>query len=124
MTIARVLGLGMLLGAVAACDGQPSRADVAPGGDAARGREAIARYGCGACHQIPGVTGARGIVGPSLRGVAARPYLAGHLPNGPANLEAWIRRPREVDPKTIMPDLAVTERDARDIATFLLTQPP
>ena len=112
-----LLGAGLALGA---CDGDERTTRIAGDGDGARGREAITRYGCGACHEIPGVPGARGIVGPSLRGLGTRPYLAGHLPNDPGNLVAWIRRPRALDPKTIMPDLAVSERDAQDIAAFLI----
>ena len=121
MTMLRAVIVAALLSVTPGCDG-PSHDPRVPGGDAARGREAIRRYGCGSCHHISGVQGARGIVGPSLRGLSARPYLAGRLPNDPASLEAWIRRPRTLDPQTIMPDLAVSERDARDIATFLLTQ--
>jgi cytochrome c len=88
-------------------------------GDAGRGRQAIERYGCGGCHTIPGVRGARGNVGPALTGLSNRPYLAGSLVNEPSNLVDWVRRPRRLDPRTVMPDLAVTESDARDIAAFL-----
>ena len=111
-----VMMLAVLVATVA-CDGEKRapRTD----GDTARGRQALERYGCGACHQIPGVQGARGIVGPSLRGIAGRPYLAGRLPNDPVNLVAWIRQPRAVDAQTIMPALAVSDADARDIVAFL-----
>ena len=122
MKTLRAAGLATIL-AFAACGAeQPEPA--ARRGDAARRREAFARYGCGSCHHVPGIPGARGVVGPSLRGLAARPYLAGRLPNDPANLEAWIRRPRALDPGTLMPDLAVSEQDARNIAAFLSGQSP
>jgi cytochrome c len=96
------------------------------GGDAARGLSAIRRYGCGGCHVIPGLPEARGRVGPSLRGIAARPYLAGRMTNGAGNLMTWIRTPRAIDPGTLMPELGVSEEDARDIATYLyrLGPPP
>jgi cytochrome c1 len=55
----------------------------------------------------------------SLAGLAARPYLAGRLVNDPAALVAWIKNPRALDPQTFMPDLAVSDADAVDIATFL-----
>jgi cytochrome c len=95
-------------------------------GDPTRGLDAIRRYGCGGCHVIPGLPEARGRVGPSLRGVAARPYLAGRMTNSAGNLMAWIRTPRAIDPGTLMPELGVSEADARDIATYLygLGPPP
>ncbi|HEU4643044.1 MAG TPA: hypothetical protein VFS44_11365, partial [Gemmatimonadaceae bacterium] len=44
---------------LAACRHRAWReAALATGGDPARGRQAIGRYGCGACHTIPGVQGA------------------------------------------------------------------
>jgi cytochrome c2 len=94
---------------------------VVVGGDSARGVIALGQHGCGTCHVIPGVIGARGVVGPSLRGVAGRPYLAGTLPNNSTNLIRWIRDPRSIEPRTMMPVLGVTEAEARDIAAYLYT---
>jgi cytochrome c2 len=91
------------------------------GGEPARGKEAIGRYGCATCHTIPGVDGARGQVGPSLAGIAVRSYLAGKLPNTPPNMIRWIREPQEVQPGTAMPELGVTEQDGKDIAAYLYT---
>ena len=88
-------------------------------GDAQHGRKAIERYGCGGCHTIPGIRGARGRVGPSLAGLSRRPYLAGSFVNEPANFIDWVRQPRRLDPTTIMPNLGVSDADARDIAAFL-----
>ena len=76
---------------------------------------------CGACHEIPGIEGAVGKVGPSLQGIGARTYLAGKLPNEPANMIKWIRQPQEVSPGTAMPELGVTEQDGKDIAAYLYT---
>ena len=119
MNARHVAVVAVLTVALTACDREEPGARILPGADVARGGQALTRYGCGACHQIPGVPGARGIVGPSLAGLANRPYLAGRLINDPLNLVAWIQRPRIHDPQTIMPDLAVSESDARDIAAFL-----
>lgn len=91
------------------------------GGDPAAGRERIVHYGCGACHTVPGVAGAHRQVGPPLAGLPERMYIAGVLANNPANLIRWIESPTEVDPLTAMPDLGVTEADARDIAAYLYT---
>lgn len=97
------------------------RAAAMTGGDPRRGKETIRRYGCEACHSIPGVAGARGQVGPPLDRIGSRPYLAGRLPNTPDNLMHWIRDPQGIQPGTAMPDLGVTERDGRDIAAYLYT---
>lgn len=91
------------------------------GGDPARGRSLIRSYGCSSCHTIPGVPGADRKVGPPLAGIAERMFVAGVLPNSPANLIRWIEDPKEVDPETAMPDVGVTTRDARDIAAYLYT---
>lgn len=88
-----------------------------------RGRTAIGRYGCGSCHIIPGIAGARGLVGPSLEHVASRVYLAGVLQNTPYNMIRWIRGPQAVDRLTAMPNLGVTEQDATAIMRFLYTLP-
>lgn len=89
--------------------------------DAERGKRALEQYACVACHQTPGVLGPEAHVGPTLHGIGARTILAGVLPNTPDNMRRWIRAPREVKPRTAMPDLGVTERDARDIAAYLAT---
>ena len=91
------------------------------GGDPARGKTAINRYGCVACHQIPGVSGAQGLVGPPLDGVARRSYIGGVLSNTPENMIRWIQNPQAVDQKTAMPNLGVTEAEARDVAAYLYT---
>jgi cytochrome c2 len=92
---------------------------ITDGGDAKAGRRAIRKYGCPACHTISGVPGARGLVGPPLNGMAERSYIAGELPNTPANLMHWIQHPHEVEPHTVMPEMNVTEDDSRDIAAYL-----
>jgi putative membrane protein len=89
--------------------------------DPERGRTAIRKYGCGSCHDIPGVTGAVGMVGPPLGRIAQRVYIAGVLPNEPDNMIMWLENPPGVDPKTAMPYMGITPRDARDIAAYLYT---
>ena len=91
------------------------------GGDADRGREAIERYRCGACHTIGGIRGANGLVGPPLNGIASRSDLAGRLPNTPANLLRWIKNPQQVEPGNVMPDMGIGDRDARNISAYLYT---
>lgn len=92
-----------------------------PGGDPEAGPEAVRKYGCGACHVVPGVQGAEGRAAPPLSDFAERAFVAGILSNTPENLVEWIRFPTTVDPRTAMPDLGVSEGDARDIAAYLYT---
>jgi mono/diheme cytochrome c family protein len=94
----------------------PARLDA----DARRGRLALAQYACQACHQIPGVTGPATYVGPPLRDLAGRKFIAGSMPNNMDNLVRWIRDPAAVHPLTAMPRMNVTESDARDMAAYLL----
>jgi cytochrome c len=75
--------------------------------------------GCGACHVIPGVRAARGELGPPLAGFARRTFIAGSLANQPDNLVQWLMDPRGVNAKTAMPNLFLTERQARDVAAYL-----
>jgi cytochrome c1 len=91
------------------------------GGDAGRGIRLIGSLGCAACHTIPGVAGARGNVGPPLSRFGDRVFIAGMLPNTPSNLVRWIRDPQGVVPGNAMPDMKVSEADARDIAAYLYT---
>ena len=89
--------------------------------DASHGNTLIKTSGCGACHTVPGVTGATGSVGPSLQGFADRSYVAGVLPNEPGGVVRWLVNPTAHSPQTAMPDLGLTEEDARDIAAYLYT---
>ena len=91
------------------------------GGNPSRGPLLIRNYGCGTCHTVSGVTGANGLVGPPLTGLADRAYIAGVLPNAPDNLVRWIEDPKAVDSLTAMPKVGVTPADARDIAAYLYT---
>lgn len=86
-----------------------------------QGPALMQKYGCGACHSVPGVRGARGNVGPPLGNFGNRLYVAGMLRNNPDNLVKWIRTPQSVVPGNVMPDLGVSEQDARDIAAYLYT---
>jgi cytochrome c2 len=89
------------------------------GGDPQRGPAAIRSYGCGSCHQIPGVAGAAARVGPPLDELIQRASLAGQLPNTGENLVRWIEHPQRHRPGTLMPEMNVSEGDARDIAAYL-----
>lgn len=91
------------------------------GGEPDRGKQALRKYGCVSCHTIPGVPGADANVGPPLARVGSRVYIAGVLVNTPENLARWIKNPPEVDPKTAMPNVGVTDEDVKDISAYLYT---
>lgn len=93
------------------------------GGDPDRGRAAMERYGCAGCHTIPGVPGARGLVGPPLADIGRRVYVGGVVPNTPDNLINWIVDPRSIDPKTAMPVTGISRLEARDVAAYLYALP-
>lgn len=84
-----------------------------------RAPELMRRYGCAGCHQIDGVPAARGLVGPSLVGVASRIYLGGVVPNSRENMVSWIVDPRAFSPKTAMPVTGIGEAEAREVAAYL-----
>ena len=100
-----------------ACKNTPPPATT--GGDSKRGVATISRYGCGSCHTIPGVVNAHGLVGPSLAGFGSRMYIAGILPSAPDNFSRWVRDPKSINQKTVMPNLGVTAQDAADIGAYL-----
>ena len=91
------------------------------GGNVRRGRVAIEHYGCGSCHSIPGIRSAAGVVGPPLSGIADRRMIAGMLPNTPEEMVRWIVMPQSIVPGNAMPNLGVSDGQARDIAAYLYT---
>jgi cytochrome c len=91
------------------------------GGDPRRGQAAFRQHGCPSCHKIPGVPGAYGLIGPLLGDIASRVYIAGVLPNTPANLISWIQMPSALDERTPLPNMGITESQARDLAGYPYT---
>jgi cytochrome c len=76
---------------------------------------------CAACHTVPGVASARGRVGPSLAGFAHQQILAGKFANNPANLRRWIQHPQAMQPGGVMPEMGLTDAQAKIIADYLDT---
>lgn len=91
------------------------------GGDPGRGAIIMTQSSCGACHRIPGLQQADGMVGPPLDHFARRTMIAGLLPNTPPNLIRWVRSPQAVLPGNAMPDSSFTDAQARDVAAYLYT---
>lgn len=102
-------------------DSTTSAYTVETGGDAHRGVDVINHYRCGSCHYIPGIRTARGMVGPPLMFFAQRTFIAGEVPNSPENLVRWIRSPKSIEPGTAMPELGLSDQEARDVAAYLYT---
>ena len=103
-----------------AASAQETVAPLAPGSPA-HGAELIAEKGCGACHMIPGITGANGLVGPPLTLMGRRIFVAGLLRNTPQNLAAWVLEPQRYVPGNAMPSTGLTESEALDVAAYLET---
>ena len=108
-----------LLLVVCGCGGEPGDGRTVRGGDAERGRAALARHECGVCHVIPGVRGVQSHVGPPLDHFRHRVYVAGKFPNTPEVLVRWLVDPPSMAPQTAMPATGVTEAEARDMAAYL-----
>ena len=118
--ILRALAIGAVLAAaLTGCGGGVNDPIEAVPGNPQAGRAALERYQCGACHSIPGVAGANGLVGPPLAEYRQRVYIAGKFPKEPALLAKWIQDAPALAPQTAMPNVGVTEGDARDIAAYL-----
>lgn len=105
--------------ALAACSSQQPPVDARAVGDVDHGKLVIVRYGCGSCHEIPGIPLADGRVGPPLANFGERTVVAGVLPNTPDQLTRWIAHPQEVVPGNAMPEMGLSDRDARDAAAYL-----
>jgi cytochrome c len=111
--------LVLILSLLLACSRRSSEYEIATGGNASAGETTIENAGCAACHAIPGIAQPGGRVGPPLSGFSHRAYIGGELPNTPDNLVRWIRNPHAIEPKTAMPNLGLTEKEARDVAAYL-----
>ena len=111
----------LLLGACGRADPAPeTRYTRVDGADVARGQRLLAQYQCGRCHVIPEVPAATGTAGPPLTAWGRRSYIAGQRQNEPQMLQRWLQAPASVVPGTTMPDLGVTDTDARDMAGYLM----
>jgi len=119
MNVLKMLALASLLLTLTACAPKGPPGGVL--GDPARGKVALTQYACQSCHLIPYVPGSKVYVGRPLSEMARREVLAGAVPNDQAGLMRWIMDPQSIDPNTAMPNMGVSERDARDMSAYLLT---
>lgn len=111
-----IAGIGLSL---AACKPPPQEPPAIPLANAALGKQAIERAGCGSCHTIEGIWWPQGRAAPELRGIANRAMIAGKVPNRPDLLAAFVRNAPAVAPGTTMPAMPVSEQESRDIVAYL-----
>jgi len=111
----------LLAAALAGCGQGKAAGPVNFNGDPKRGADLVRSYGCGGCHDIPGIANADGNVGPPLHRIGTRTYIAGFLQNSPDNMAFWIQDPQKVLPGNAMPQMGIPPDQARDIAAFLYT---
>lgn len=92
-------------------------------GVALEGKKLVGAKGCGNCHVIPGLSAAKGTLGPSLAGVGSRTSIAGGAVKvaGPDDLKKWILNPPALKPGTGMPNLGLTDDEATRIVAYLET---
>jgi mono/diheme cytochrome c family protein len=113
----RIAVLGLLL--AGACKPPPAGPPASVLADADRGKRAIERAGCGACHTIPGIDWPQGRTAPALGGLEGRALIAGRLPNRPDVVAAFVRDAPALVPDSAMPAMPLSEREARDVAAYL-----
>lgn len=106
--------------AAAACQPPPASGTSASAASVERGKRAIERVGCAACHTIQGIDWPRGRTAPQLAGVDRRGLIAGRLPARPDLLAAFVRDAPSLVPETAMPAMPLSETEAMDVAAFLL----
>ena len=88
--------------------------------DEAAAKAIVKSKSCGGCHYIPGVPGAMGTIGPSLKGLKNRTMIAGgKLENTPDNLRDWLKNPKSILPETMMPNLGLEEAELDLVIAFL-----
>ncbi|QGZ67051.1 cytochrome c oxidase subunit II (plasmid) [Paraburkholderia acidisoli] len=98
-----------------------ARAAAAPTStDAIRG-ERVFLDRCAGCHTVRG-SDATGVQAPDLTHLLSRRLIAaGALPNSPHNVMDWIAHAQEIKPQALMPDIALSPADGRDLAAYLAT---
>jgi cytochrome c len=99
-----------------------TRAHDLTGGEPDSGKVLARELGCVACHVIPGVRGPESRVGPPLEDFGLRNFIGGVAENNPDNLRRFLRDPRSIAPKSAMPNLNVTDLQARDLSAYLYSQ--
>jgi cytochrome c oxidase subunit II len=89
-----------------------------PTGDAAAGKDLFTQRACVGCHTIRGVS--TGALGPDLTHFGSRALFgAGLWPTTPENVAAWVKDPLALKPGSRMPNLGLSDADAKTLAVYL-----
>ncbi len=90
----------------------------------AHGKALTVELGCLGCHQYRGRGGA---LGPDLTYVGDKTrhdYVFGHV-KGEHTVEQWLfehfKFPQEVSPNTVMPDMSLSDDEARDLSLYMMS---
>ena len=118
--VAVVLGVAIVIAAWTTRENWDRDVDPIVSARSTHGKELVLRYGCTSCHVLP-LAAPEGAVGPPLTHIGSQSYIAGSFPNHEIWMTLWIENPQRLKPGTAMPNLDISERDARDIATYLAT---
>ena len=112
-TFATLVGIGFVL--LVAVTAIPGNAIAAP--DA---KVLLKTKACGSCHIIPGVEGAYGKVGPTLKGLRERVRIVdGTMENNTKNLKAWLKNPKSIKSGTLMPNMGLTDDEIEIVIEYL-----
>ncbi|MFP5386791.1 MAG: c-type cytochrome [Bacteriovoracia bacterium] len=86
------------------------------GGNADNGKALIETIGCAGCHMVEGIDDKF-----NLLGQKKGPYLTNLGSKvDPDWLVSWLKKPSHYDPTTIMPSFRLSDKEANDIAAYLL----
>ena len=83
--------------------------------------KALIAQNCLGCHQVPGVRGPIGWVGPSLAGIARQQIIAGKFVNNPDTMARWLMHPQAMVPGNAMPEMGLSAAQAKTISDYLYT---
>jgi cytochrome c1 len=105
-------------------DRAPASPVTLAGADPVEGRRLVESRACGACHELSAVARLTFRPDPSARVTWLAPDLAFVRDRQrPEDLVRWLMDPQKVKPGTPMPSPGLSEKEAIDVAAFLMTVP-
>ncbi|MBI4534715.1 MAG: c-type cytochrome, partial [Ignavibacteriae bacterium] len=89
------------------------------GGEVRRGKQVVETVGCLACHVVGDETKVREIRGTSYDIAPELTRVGSKV--GPDWAYDWVRNPRHYNPTTKMPSLRLTDQEAKDVVSYLMS---